>query len=147
MNDVTIEQAPTPEAAEAQAEAVETASDAAVDIAEIQADAALAIAIDNNDTAVELAELENDEDDLLWLRGQLDELRLLLVTQGDRLSQMEASCLSMLSNQERLLTLIPPVEPIPEAEMEAVIVTEPEAASVVEDAPEVRERPRRRWLA
>lgn len=148
MNDVTVAASVTEEVAEAQTEAVEAASDAAVEIAQIQAAAAIAITEDNNDTAVELAELENDEDDLLWLRGQLDELRLLLVTQGDRLSLMEQQHQQMLSSLESLTSLLIQTPPLPQAGEEpiAVIVEEPESNASVENTPEETPKPRRKYL-
>lgn len=147
---VTIEAPVSEPVAEAQAEAITAASDAAVEIAQIEADARVEIAQSDNATSVAITEIvhANDEDDLLWLRGQLDALQVSLVSQEAKLSSMEQQQASMTAMLTSLLILIPPppvVEVIPEEA--PLIVENPDLSASVADTPNEAPRPRRRWLA
>jgi hypothetical protein len=146
MNEVVVQQAPSEEVAEAQADAVETASDAAVEIAEIQADAAVTISADNNDTAVELAQIQADEQEevLQWLRDQLDGLRASHVSLDQKMETMLIQHQSMLSSLERLSILIPPS--MPAAEEPLVEMETPDETVEVVAVPEEAATPKRRWM-
>lgn len=145
---------PVPEAS------VAAVADASVEIAQIEADAAITINADNNDTAETIAEIvATDEDDVAWLRGELDGLRASLVTHEDALSsvslmmaslaeqnQQQAEQMALMAEQLAALSSpenpeTPPPPSLETAESEAT------SANPAALAPEASTRRReRKWL-
>lgn len=102
---------------------VETIAEAQVEIARIEAEAAITINADNNDTAETIADIAaTDDEDVAWLRGELDGLRASLVTHEDALSgvslmmaslaeQNQLQAEQMVLMAEQLAALSPPETP------------------------------------
>lgn len=140
--------------------AVEATADAAVEVAQIQADRDVAIAETSAETAVELATISADQEDedVTWLKGELDSLRARCETQEGNLSsvtqaltetQVQVSSLAEMLTLH-LNTLTPPAHSPPAAEP----IPEP-SESAAEDGlkdggelPQAETKPRRNrnWL-
>ncbi len=84
--------------------AVEAAADASVAIAQIDADRSVAVTQIDADRSVEIAriEAESEDEDIKWLRGELDGLRAQCETLREGLS---AATLAQNATQEQVTSL------------------------------------------
>jgi hypothetical protein len=135
------------------------AHDAAVAVAHVQADRDVAIAEINAETTalvVAAADAETQED-VEWLRGELDGLQNSLATQGGELSslrQMVETLASQIAETAAAMVLLTPpqpsvtAEPIPEARPEAIESAGADGPRAAPVEPEAERAPkfRRRWL-
>ena len=157
---VVVAEAPPSEQLEVAADAQTAAAEAAVEIAQIAADRDVAIAEINAETTETVMEAQTaDDEDVAWLRAELDALRTSCETNAARLSDAEmqiASLTETVTAQAAALALLtpPPLsEETPPAEGEPAapapdMTNADESAGHTENVPEVPATPRRKrvWL-
>lgn len=156
---VVVAEAPPSEQLEVAADAQTAAAEAAVEIAQIAADRDVAIAEINAETTETVVEAQTaDDEDVAWLRAELDALRTSYETNAARLSDAEmqiASLTETVTAQAAALALLtppplsaetsgaePPAAPAPD------MTNAGESAGHTENVPELPATPRRKrvWL-
>ena len=150
---VVVAEAPSPEE-------METVADAAVEIAEVNAERDVALAELSADTTVAVAEIEAvDDEELAWLRNELNNLSTACVTNADTLSALTTRCealeqqnqqmMETLTAQAAILTLLNPPPPLeePRADQTEEQNADADALAVPETAATGdRTVRKRRWL-
>lgn len=157
---VVVAEAPSSEQLEMATDAQTAAAEAAVEIAQIAADRDVAIAEINAETTETVVEAQTaDDEDVAWLRAELDGLRTSYETNAARLSDAEmqiANLTETVTAQAVALSLLTPPQPsaeTPPAEVEPAapapdMTNAGESAARTENVPEVPATPRRKrvWL-